>query len=74
MDAPKLQDALVIGGCGCLGHHIVKQLVADHDTSNITVLDIGIKHNNVKGVTYIQGSLCSREAILSVLQQTKPAS
>ncbi|KAH6677734.1 hypothetical protein B0J14DRAFT_615806 [Halenospora varia] len=37
MDAPKLQDALVIGGCGCLGHHIVKQLVADHDTSNITL-------------------------------------
>ena len=34
---------LVIGGCGCLGHHIVKQLIEDPDASDTAVFDINTK-------------------------------
>ena len=72
MDAPNLHGVLVIGGCGCLGHHIVMQLVADHNTSNITIFHLSTEHTNVEEMTYIQGSQFPRNAILSIHQQIKP--
>lgn len=51
---------LVIGGCGSLGHHIVKQSFEDPELSDIAGFDVSTQSNRVDGVKYIEGSLTSR--------------
>jgi sterol-4alpha-carboxylate 3-dehydrogenase (decarboxylating) len=71
MELLSLDPVLVIGGCGCLGHSIVEQLIKDGSASNVAVFDVNTKFNRVDSVKYIQGSLSSRDDVLSALQQTK---
>ena len=72
MSSPSLSSVLVIGGCGSLGHHIVKQLIEDPDSSDIAVLDINTKTNRIDGVKYLEGSLSSRDDVLQAIQEVKP--
>ncbi|KAM5439815.1 putative 3beta-hydroxysteroid-4alpha-carboxylate 3-dehydrogenase [Microsporum ferrugineum] len=67
-----MDPVLVIGGCGGLGHTIIKQLLQKGDASNITALDITTKHNIVPGAKYIEGSFSSPTDIRGVLEQVKP--
>lgn len=71
-DSSLTGPVLVIGGCGLLGYHIVKQLVETSDASNVTVLDVTINANRVPGAKYVKGSVGSRSDVLTVLQQAKP--
>jgi sterol-4alpha-carboxylate 3-dehydrogenase (decarboxylating) len=68
-----LGSVFVIGGCGLLGHHIVKFLLETGDATNITVFDVSTKHNRYEDpkVEYITGSITSREDVLSALKKTK---
>lgn len=64
---------IVIGGCGLLGHHLVRCLL-DHGSrpDEITVFDISTKDNRYPGVTYITGDLASIEALSSAFAQASP--
>ncbi|KAF2837381.1 putative sterol-4-alpha-carboxylate 3-dehydrogenase, decarboxylating [Patellaria atrata CBS 101060] len=66
-----LGSVLVIGGCGLLGHHIVKYLLESGEATSITVFDISTKFNRYPGVHYINGSIASIEDISSALKESK---
>ncbi|TVY73574.1 Sterol-4-alpha-carboxylate 3-dehydrogenase [Lachnellula suecica] len=67
-----LGSVFVIGGCGLLGHHIVKYLLESGDATSITVFDVSTINNryNDSRVEYITGSITSRAGLLSALKNT----
>ncbi|KAF2875745.1 hydroxysteroid dehydrogenase [Massariosphaeria phaeospora] len=67
-----LSRALVIGGSGLLGHHIVKKLFEANKTIHIVVLDIATTQNRVDGVTYVIGSITSANDVAEVLKEHAP--
>ncbi|KAK2839357.1 hypothetical protein FQN49_006221 [Arthroderma sp. PD_2] len=67
-----MDPVLVIGGCGGLGHTVIKQLLENGHATDITVFDVSTKRNNIDGVKYIQGSISSLDDVQRVLDQIKP--
>jgi len=67
-----LDPALVIGGCGGLGFHIVTQLLQSGEAADVTVLDIEIERNRVGGARYVKGSVSSHEDVSMLLADVKP--
>jgi sterol-4alpha-carboxylate 3-dehydrogenase (decarboxylating) len=66
-----MDPVVVIGGCGSLGHHIVKQLLQT-GVSDVTVFDATIEKHIIPNVKYIQGSIEHPYDVLHVLQKVKP--
>ncbi|KAF2279513.1 hydroxysteroid dehydrogenase [Westerdykella ornata] len=66
-----MDPVLVIGGCGCLGYHIVKQLL-ESGASEVTAFDINIEKNIVPKAKYMKGSIQVDEDVYRVLQNVKP--
>lgn len=66
-----LDPTLVVGGCGSLGHHIVRKLL-ESGATNITVFDITVDNNVFPGVNYVKGSIESFRDILDAIQKAKP--
>jgi sterol-4alpha-carboxylate 3-dehydrogenase (decarboxylating) len=73
-DAVKgLGNVIVIGGCGLLGHHIVKFLLENGaPASSISVFDISIKNNRFDHINYIAGDLASKGDLTAAFLSTKP--
>lgn len=74
MGSEKKQDlghVLVVGGCGFLGHHIVKQIASSY-TSTISVLDYRTTHNRQPNVTYYDADITSTSSLSSVFEKAKP--
>jgi sterol-4alpha-carboxylate 3-dehydrogenase (decarboxylating) len=69
--APKPNSYLVVGGCGCLGHMIVSQLLETH-SGDVAVLDLRTDRNRLPGAKYFDGDITSASAVNSVLEQFKP--
>lgn len=68
-----LGNVLVIGGCGLLGHHIVKFLIDNgKPTNEIFVFDISVEHNRFDDVKYIAGDLSQKDVVSAVFRQTIP--
>ena len=67
-----LGNVLVIGGCGFLGHHIVRQLNEQYSCT-ISVLDLRTTNNRFPSATYYDADINSPEAVRSVLEKAKPA-
>ncbi|KAI4217298.1 MAG: hypothetical protein LQ351_000607 [Letrouitia transgressa] len=63
-------SVLVIGGCGFLGYHIVKQLVKE--ALQVSVLDLRTNINRVPGVSYYDGDITTFYSVYNVLKQAKP--
>ena len=61
-----MEPIVVIGGCGSLGHHIVKQLF-EAGATDVTVFDISTENNIVPRAKYIQGSIQNPDDVLHVL-------
>lgn len=63
-----LGHVLVTGGCGFLGHHIVRLLRLRDPDSRVSVLDLNTNRNVLadKGIKYYNGDISSRESIQSV--------
>jgi sterol-4alpha-carboxylate 3-dehydrogenase (decarboxylating) len=70
--AVPLNSVLVIGGCGFLGHHVVKILQEYHPETNISVLDLRTNVNRFPGITYYDGDITSRTSVDNVLEKEKP--
>ncbi|MCJ1360242.1 MAG: erg26, C-3 sterol dehydrogenase [Icmadophila ericetorum] len=67
----KVDNVLVIGGCGFLGHHIVK-LLLESKSSKISVLDLRTTRNRFPGVTYYNGDITSSTDVKRVFEEVKP--
>ncbi|PVI08699.1 C-3 sterol dehydrogenase/C-4 decarboxylase [Periconia macrospinosa] len=67
-----MDPVLVIGGCGGLGHHIVKQLLEEGHATNITVFDKNTSRNRIEKINYITGDLGSSEDVHNAFRNTKP--
>ncbi|KAF2702971.1 putative sterol-4-alpha-carboxylate 3-dehydrogenase, decarboxylating [Pleomassaria siparia CBS 279.74] len=64
---------MVIGGCGLLGHHVVKFLLENgKPASDISVFDITTKNNLYPDVLYIAGHLSSKSDVSAAFSRTKP--
>jgi FlaA1/EpsC-like NDP-sugar epimerase len=70
--ASKIKSALVIGGCGSLGHHTVEQLLKLEPTPRVSVFDIQTKHNRVTGVDYYNVDITDKNQISSALSKACP--
>jgi sterol-4alpha-carboxylate 3-dehydrogenase (decarboxylating) len=71
--SPLLGSVLVLGGCGFLGHHIVKQALHATDVTKVTVFDIDTSRNRVPGVDYINGSITSTDDVELAFETAEPA-
>lgn len=69
----QLGNVLVIGGCGLLGHHIVKHLLESGSRpSEITVFDICTRHNRYSSVSYVAGSIAEKSILSAAIDRAQP--
>ncbi|KAL9607770.1 MAG: hypothetical protein Q9167_007339, partial [Letrouitia subvulpina] len=66
-----LGNVLVVGGCGFLGHHIVRELL-DGYSANVSVLDLRTTHNRLPGVSYHDGDIAEKSSVLPIFQSLLP--
>lgn len=73
MTPPKhsLGNVLVVGGCGFLGHHIVRQLDESYSCT-LSVLDLRTTQHRFANVSYHDGDITSATEVRSVLKATNP--
>ncbi len=69
-----LQSVAVIGGCGFLGHHIVKELLADATVTAISVMSRNPTKNKFEDerVSYTPGDITVSEDVNRFLSVVKP--
>lgn len=69
---PQLGDVLVVGGCGFLGHHVVKFLLKEPTCTSISVMCRSPFKNLHEGVTYHIGDVTNLEHVRHVMNQVRP--
>ena len=67
-----LGSVLVVGGCGFLGHHIVRQLLESCVASKVTVVDIRTDRNRHDAVAYCNADISSKKEVQSIFDQVRP--
>lgn len=69
-----LGAVLVVGGCGFLGSHLVKELAETEGSSaNISVLDLVVPKNQHPSATYHAADITKRSEVARVLDIVKPS-
>ncbi|KAL8717236.1 MAG: hypothetical protein Q9225_005500, partial [Loekoesia sp. 1 TL-2023] len=66
-----LGSVLVVGGCGFLGHHIVRQLL-DAYSCTVSVLDLRTTNNHFPNVTYHNGDITSLDSLRPIFSSVRP--
>ncbi|KAK7429918.1 hypothetical protein QQZ08_003540 [Neonectria magnoliae] len=67
-----LGTTLVVGGCGFLGYHLVRQLLEDDECKTVYVLDRNIDRNRHQKANYIRGKITDSEALHSLIAKIRP--
>ncbi|KAI9676545.1 MAG: erg26, C-3 sterol dehydrogenase [Caeruleum heppii] len=75
--AHNLGSVLVVGGCGFLGHHIVKQLSSSktHRCTSLAVLDLHTDRNRLPAaakVQYHNGDITSADSLAPIFESVRP--
>ncbi|KAL8972011.1 MAG: hypothetical protein Q9197_002981 [Variospora fuerteventurae] len=68
---PNLGPILVVGGCGFLGHHIVRQLLESYNCT-VSVLDLRTSQNRFPSVSYHDGDITSPESLEPIFSLVRP--
>ena len=63
---------LVIGGCGFLGHHIVKAFLDHPSHPTISVISRSPTHNFLEGANYYPCDISDQSALDSIFSTLKP--
>ncbi|KAK4461055.1 sterol-4-alpha-carboxylate 3-dehydrogenase, decarboxylating [Cladorrhinum samala] len=72
---PALGSAMVIGGCGFLGHHVVRLLLRDYICSAISVIDLRCTRNrrpDSDGVKYFEADITDAAKLETIFKEAKP--
>ncbi|KAK0628450.1 3-beta hydroxysteroid dehydrogenase/isomerase family-domain-containing protein [Bombardia bombarda] len=72
---PSLGSVVVIGGCGFLGHHVVRLLLRDYTCSQVSVVDLRTVRNrrpDSDGVAYYDADITDPVRLETVFKQAKP--
>jgi sterol-4alpha-carboxylate 3-dehydrogenase (decarboxylating) len=74
-NCPNLGHVLVTGGCGFLGHHVVRMILLNHPESKVSVLDLSTTRNRIESpkVSYHDGDLTKADFLKELLKKLKPA-
>ncbi|KAG4033916.1 hypothetical protein MFRU_004g04120 [Monilinia fructicola] len=72
MQEQPLGNVLVIGGCGFMGHHLVKALLDDSTVDKVSVFSRNPKKNRYPGVAYYAGDIASFDNVRTLLDIVKP--
>ncbi|KAI9051962.1 hypothetical protein LZ554_004217 [Drepanopeziza brunnea f. sp. 'monogermtubi'] len=67
-----LGDVLIIGGCGFLGHHIVRFCDKDPACTSVTVMCRSPFKNLQDGVNYLIGDITNIQHVRHVMRKVKP--
>ena len=67
-----LGPAVVIGGCGFVGYHIVQGLLKDSMCGSVSVISRSPSMNRCKGVSYYIGDISNLDEIRELLAAIKP--
>lgn len=67
-----LGHVLVVGGCGFLGHEIIKQLLDSHAANAVSVVDVRTDRNQVPKVAYHNGDISSKGDVQAIFDRIKP--
>ncbi|KAK5654996.1 hypothetical protein OQA88_6755 [Cercophora sp. LCS_1] len=71
---PELGSVMVIGGCGFLGHHVVRVLLRDY-TCSVSVIDLRCTRNrrpDSDGVEYFEVDITDADKVESIFKKTRP--
>ncbi|KAK3487362.1 3-beta hydroxysteroid dehydrogenase/isomerase family-domain-containing protein [Neurospora crassa] len=71
---PELGSVMVIGGCGFLGHHVVRVLLRDYICS-VSVIDLRCTRNRrpeSDGVQYFEADITDPARLETIFNQVKP--
>jgi len=72
---PALGSVLVIGGCGFLGHHVVRLLFRDYNCDKVSVVDLRCTRNrrpDSDGVGYYEADITDAAKLESIFIEAKP--
>ncbi|KAM0794864.1 C-3 sterol dehydrogenase/C-4 decarboxylase family protein [Usnea florida] len=67
-----LGPAVVIGGCGFVGYHIVQALLKEPTCASVSVISRSPRVNCCEGVTYYRGDISNLDEIRELLAAIKP--
>ncbi|KAF4331990.1 C-3 sterol dehydrogenase C-4 decarboxylase, partial [Fusarium beomiforme] len=70
--APLINCCLVVGGCGFLGYHLVRQLLQDDETEHVYVLDRDVSRNRHENATYLKADLSDSERVREIVIDVQP--
>lgn len=71
---PDLGRVLVTGGCGFLGHHIVRLLLRDW-TASVSVIDLRCTRNrrpDSDGVKYFEADITDPDRLVAIFDEVRP--
>lgn len=67
-----LSPILVVGGCGFVGHHIIREVFEQDSSASISVLDLRTDANRDPRVTYYSGDITQKSQVEMVFAKVKP--
>jgi len=67
-----LGPVLIVGGCGFLGHALVRQLLDDPECGDVYVADRATDRNRVPGAHYSKGSVTDRPFMSQLITSISP--
>jgi sterol-4alpha-carboxylate 3-dehydrogenase (decarboxylating) len=66
-----IKSALVIGGCGSLGHRVVEELLKLEPLPQVSVFDLQTTQNRFPSVEYYDVDISNKDQVYSALSKTR---
>ncbi|KAI3588153.1 hypothetical protein IWW34DRAFT_18465 [Fusarium oxysporum f. sp. albedinis] len=73
VSTPIISSSLVVGGCGFLGYHLVRQLLQDDESGEVYVLDRDVSRNRHDNASYFKGDISDGEFVRGVVNDIRPS-